>query len=104
MPRVNSHLSFRFRRCWFWHVQSLHAHGRQQLQRKAKAELALVHPVDKHLDVDRRALGFEPTGEVLVGEAFLLTQVFDKGLGPRFVERARLHGKQTYMVFDLCAS
>lgn len=93
MPRVNSYFSFRFLRFLLRYVQSLHTHGRQQLQSKAKAELALVHPVDKHLDVDRRALGFKPTGEVLVGDVFLLTQVFDKGLGPRFVKRARLHGK-----------
>jgi hypothetical protein len=34
----------------------LNTHGSKQLQRKGKAELALIDPVDTDLDVDDRAL------------------------------------------------
>lgn len=83
------------------HVNAVSTHGSQQLQGKGEAELALVHPVDEDLDVDKRALGFKPTGEVLVGVVFLLTKVFYKRLGAGLVKLARIHGGRTYMVFDV---
>lgn len=57
------------------YIDTFCAHGSKQLQGKGEAELALVHPIDEDLNVDKRALGFEPTGEVLVGDVFLLTKV-----------------------------
>lgn len=81
----------------------LNTHGSEQLQRKGKAELALIDPVDKDLDVDDRALRLQAPGEVLVGDGFLLPKVFDECFGAGLVELARVHD-WTYMVFRLDAS
>lgn len=81
----------------------LNTHGSEQLQRKGKAELALIDPVDKNLDVHHHALRFKPAGEVLVGDVFLLPKVFDDGLGASLVKLARVHS-WVYMVFRLHAS
>ena len=80
----------------------LNTHCSQQLKREGKAELALVDPVDKHLDVHHHALLFKPAGEVLVGDVFLIPKGFDDGLGARFVKLALIHSE--YMVFNLRAS
>lgn len=85
-------------------IKGLGPHDREQLQRKGEAVLALINPVDEHLDVNEHALGFKPTGELLVGEVLLLTKAFDDGLGARLVEIAGLHREQWYMVFDLSTS
>ena len=77
----------------------LNPHGSEQLQRKGKAELALVDAVDEDLDVHGHALAFKPAGELLVGDGLLLAKVFDDGLGARLVEPMRVHGE--YMVFRL---
>jgi hypothetical protein len=81
----------------------LHTHGSEQLQCKGKAELALIDPVDKDLDVDDRALRLKAPGEVLVGDGFLFPKALDEGLGARLVKLARVHG-WAYMVFRLDAS
>jgi hypothetical protein len=81
----------------------LNTHGSEQLQRKGKAELALIDPVDKDLDVDDRALRLQAPGEVLVGDGFLLPKVFDECFGAGLVELARVHD-WAYMVFRLHAS
>lgn len=67
----------------------LNTHGSEQLQRKSKAELALIDPVDANLDVDDRPLRLQAPGEVLVGDVFLLPKVFDQGFGTSLVKLAR---------------
>jgi hypothetical protein len=79
------------------------AHGSQQLQRKGKTELALVDPVDEHLNVHSGALGLQPAGQLLVGQALLLSEVLHKGLRPRLVELPRVHA-DSYIVFSLRSS
>jgi len=77
------------------HERNLHVlntHGSEQLQRKGKAELALIDPVDKYLDVDDCSLRLQAPGEVLVGDVFLLPKVFDQGFGTSLVKLARVHG------------
>lgn len=81
----------------------LRTHGSQQLQRKGKAELALIDPVDEHLDVHSHALGLKSAGELLVGDVFLLPKALDEGLGAGLVKLARVHSG-AYMVFRLDAS
>lgn len=80
----------------------LRTHGCQQLQRKGKAELALIDAVDEHLHVHGRALALQATGQLLVGQATALPKVLDDGLGTRLVKQARFHAG-SYMVFDLRA-
>lgn len=81
----------------------LNTHGSEQLQRKGKAELALIDPVDEDLDVNGHALRLQAPGEVLVGDGFLLPKVFDESFGAGLVELARVHD-WAYMVFRLDAS
>jgi len=81
----------------------LNTHGSEQLQRKGKAELALIDLVDKDLDVDDRALRLQAPGEVLVGDGFLFPKVFDECFGAGLVKLARVHD-WAYMVFRLDAS
>ena len=81
----------------------LHTHGRQKLQPEREAELALVYPVDEHLHVNNRALGFQPTSQVLVGELPRFPQFFDDGLGAQVVKGPRTRG-WSYIFFHLRAS
>lgn len=81
----------------------LNTHGSEQLQRKGEAELALIDPVDEDLDVNGHAQAFQPAGELLVGDFFLLTKAFDDGLGARLVKPVRVHSL-AYMEFGLHAS
>lgn len=81
----------------------LRTHGSQQLQRKGKAELALIDPVDEDLDVNGRALALQAAGQLLVGQALLFPEVLDDGLGARLVKLAPSHSC-VYMVFRLFAS
>ena len=85
-----------------WHRQGFDAHGRQQLQGKGEAVPTVIDPVDKHLDVNGRALRFQAQSELPVRQLFALAKVFDSGFGARLVELAR-HG-QAYMIFELPAS
>ena len=75
-------------------------HGSQKLQRKGKTELALVYPIDEHLNVHRCALGLQSPSKLLVGQALLLSEVLHKGLRPRLVELPRVHA-DSYIVFGL---
>nr|WP_300661754.1 hypothetical protein [Hydrogenophaga sp.] len=81
----------------------LRTHGSEQLQSKGKAELALIDPVDEHLDVDGHALGLQSAGELLVGDVFLLPKALDEGLDAGLVKLARVQSG-AYMVFRLDAS
>jgi hypothetical protein len=66
----------------------LRIHRSEQLQRKGKAELALVDPVDEDLDANAHALALQAAGQLLVGQALLLPEVLDDGLGARLVKLA----------------
>lgn len=41
-------------------VNALHTRGRQDAKGECEAELAVVDPIDEHLDVDMSAMGLHP--------------------------------------------
>lgn len=81
----------------------LSTHCSQQLQREGKAELALIDAVDENLHVNSHTLTLQAPGQFLVGQPFLLPEVFDDGFGASLVESALVHGR-SYMEFSLSAS
>jgi len=81
----------------------LSTHCSQQPQRKGKTELALIDAVDENLHVNSHALTLQAPGQFLVGQPFLLPEVFDDGFGAGLEEIALVHGR-SYMEFNLSAS
>ena len=84
-------------------LQPLDAHGRQDLKGECETELALIHPIDEHLNVDVRALGLKQPGKVLVGDLPVDPGGLDEGLRRAGVEIPAT-GTSGQIVFHLQAS